>query len=1295
MTRYACLLWLAGLACAAAQEPLLYLPFDGDVQPAADAAPGARIKAGDDLSFVAGLRGRAAHIATDLRLARGKRFRVAAGTLAFWLRPAWAGADRKSRYLFCLYGHHSLKDPWRRNRWSLHAGGGKLRFWIVGDEPSNSIALEADIRAWRPGEWRSIALTWSGINSGRADAVLRLFVDGRLAAERRGARLTVGRVGDWIDIGRDSDASPDYADADYDEFYIYDRALSPAQIARAVALARAAAGTPIPPAPKPRPVPYWADANRPFRCRVLVTAVGSKAAVAARLPLDLQRDLNALGLRAVVEPGSLWLTRAEERTPLPFKLENDALLWRVPGDRPTAYDVYFAAARLDVSTPLFARWARRAWPHPPQATVPLPDYATDTYGDAWDFDEGDFECIDQWGNRPWCLRNKKVERGVLSMDVSEDPWFIWGNMWGQIDRAKRRVAIDLSKYPILKMRVRQSCPEAKWEIYGRTSGPRLRTYKFKVRGQGWQVVRIDLVRQARWSGVLRAFRIDPTAGVKRAHVEIDWVRLTNEAPATRRPVQVLPPQGRAVARLQVEVERTRVRVGSRQRVVVTAFDTAGRPAAGCPVTLRLLSSSDGRLEATQEHRTLRLRDAVRRGITDASGRVTVVIVHGSKPGRRCEPLVAEADFTTVHAISPLFELLRGLAHHYRVTPTKAVCLPVSRFPLQIEAQLVDALNNPVPAAGRVVRFFAPPGGTLSPPQATTDARGRARATLTVDPAKRWVYRVDARDDSGLAGRSAAISISYDRPKRNPIRLLPNGYFAYADGRPFVPLGGFYANWVHAPTPDGEWDKRISFTDATDEQKRRWMKFLADHGVTAMRFMLRTHRREGMEPMDVCGRVNRPLFAEALRYMDLAREFGLKFQLVVHEDYVKPAYFNLKHLRLFVLPQYAGEDLDALPAFQRRFVRDQRLIRDIGEKYTDPDVIACQDQYALELAEYLRGNPQVFAYELENEMVACPASWANHAVDVLHAADPQTLVCASHGGGGLRTADPLWWLRRTRIDFYNYHLYPHGTTSPAMDYGAVADVLTRYGRMAGRCLFGECVGDQFRLMKSVERRRWVVRDLIWLALTNGNPGVFFWNALGSEVREFKMAKDAMAQLDLATFRRARPRIGIDVRHPLDHDLYYRTAQGRKDLAMMGRYAQHYLSLGVDFDFTFEPARYPLRATLKEFKPPMPARRYFTFGPGWQLAYLARPDWSEALIYVRNFAGVELWECRVRGPQPWKQYLRKRAPAELHLRLNLPEGVYAARVYDLDEQSVSTREARFNGRLDFGRADHDFAIVLKRR
>jgi len=146
--------------------------------------------------------------------------------------------------------------------------------------------------------------------------------------------------------------------------------------------------------------------------------------------------------------------------------------------------------------------------------------------------------------------------------------------------------------------------------------------------------------------------------------------------------------------------------------------------------------------------------------------------------------------------------------------------------------------------------------------------------------------------------------------------------------------------------------------------------------------------------------------------------------------------------------------------------------------------------------------------------------------------------------------------------------------------------------------------------------------------------------------------------------------------------------------MGRYVQHYLSEGVDFDFTVTPGQYAQTSTLNEFAPPNPKQRYFSIDNGWQLKYLPREDWSEALVYVRNLAGIAPWDCRMGSRGQWRQYLRTRSPQPLRIRLNLPKGRYGLRVYDLDAQTVSAREARFNDTLDLGTTDHDFAIVVKK-
>ena len=310
-------------------------------------------------------------------------------------------------------------------------------------------------------------------------------------------------------------------------------------------------------------------------------------------------------------------------------------------------------------------------------------------------------------------------------------------------------------------------------------------------------------------------------------------------------------------------------------------------------------------------------------------------------------------------------------------------------------------------------------------------------------------------------------------------------------------------------------------------------------------------------------------------------------------------------------------------------------------------MACQDQYTRELFGLLKDNPQLFAWEFENEMVDCPESWSRHMAGVIRAADPVTPICASHGGGGLHTADALWWTHRSGIDFYTYHLYPHrGSTSEVIDFGAAADILTCYGRMAGVCMFGETAGDEFSYYPegADADRRFIMRDLVWFALANGNPGCFFWNARGIEVEQFRLANRITAGFDWREWKRQRPDVAVLCPHDWTGDKYYRSQQGLADYATMGRYAQHFLAAGADFDFAMDnSAGYAKTATLTTFEPFQPEAR-IRVGPGWQVRFNAREGYAEGYAYVRNFAGIHQWrEEGQGGVNRCDMFLRSRAVA----------------------------------------------------
>jgi hypothetical protein len=1026
----------------------------------------------------------------------------------------------------------------------------------------------------------------------------------------------------------------------------------------------------------------WPDVQRPYRAVVTLPAEKQpREQVYGTLPLDVAPDLARLGVRGTVDPATLRLVAHASGADVPAWEHDGRLEWAAgsaPSNSALEFDLYFRT----VPGPA-PRTALKSAPN-------VPDFFTDHFGQPCDFNDGGYGGITSWGNKPEYIRHKS-EGGLLKLDVAVDPYFIWGTMWGSEAPQRKPLRIDLRRYWVLELRVRQNVGKALWELYGRPVGhDDLLHHEFMVRGTNWQTVVVDLRHEAGWSGTLAALRIGPAKRIP-AHVEIDEIRLTPLQPATRGAVETAGTPDRPAARVTLTLNAAQPQVGTDQTVTVQVCDGSGRPVCGQSVRLALTPDSGGQLDSAAATPSLALNERTRRALSNKEG---VAVFHyraSRRAGTAADRLEAAAEFSRAPPAKLAVTVAAGAPHHYVVTPLRPCVARAEDPPLALTAQLADEFDNPLPGAPRPL-IWNVSGGTLPLAERQTSAAGLARATYHGEPANQWVGRVSVKDAAGLTGASAPISTLPGAPAPERVRLLPNGYFAVGQ-KPWLPLGGFYANWVGVPTADGEWDQRVSFTDATDEQIVAWLKFLKANGVTAERFMLRTHRKNGMEPMDIGGRVNPGLLAAFLHYLDLARPFGFRFLLVLHEDYTKPCYFNRGTLERFCLPWFGGEPLDALPAFQRRFIRDGDLLASIADKYTDPDVIACQDQYAREIVGLVKHHPLLFGYELENEMVACPAAWANHALATVRAADPEALCCVSHGGGGLHTADPAWWKARTAIDFYSYHLYPAGSTSPEMDYGLAVDVLTRYGSMGKPAFPGESAGDEFSTGPDRETRRWTMRDIIWLTLLNGNPGCFFWNARGSEVAEFKLAHEIAGRVDWGSFKRQRPALAVAVPHPLDDDRWFRSEAGQAAYAMLGRYALHYLNRGTAFDFVLESAGgYPLRASVAKFEPPEPPAADCTVSAGYQVKALVREGQTEALLYVRNFSGIKAWENP--PPRHWKMYLRERRPALLRVTPRLP-GRYEADSWDLDTGEHRRHTLQAGEPLELGMSEHDFAIHLQKR
>ncbi len=1268
---------------------LAYLPFDGAV--GVVLGQGGLRPLGELPATVPGLRGGAASLASDCRLEPGSVFPKAEGTFAVWLRAEWPADDRATHYLLSLYGDPSLPESWLHNRFALCEAGGRLGLTVYGAAAGEQLALEAEAGALRDGAWHHVACTWKGIGTGAV--TLRLYLDGSLVAEQSAPALSMGAFGTTIDIGRDSDGSPDYAAALLDDLFLYSRALTPEEIAAGVRQVRGGVAPAAVEASAPRAVEGWARPDLPYRVALtLPAAETTRPRSLARAELaTVLGQIAALREGRGLEPDTAVLVDASGARETALDCRTGMATWEEDaaevGAPERALMLYVGGAPgYEYVAPLVVATPAEPLAAPPTADTPTSDYAWETYRDAWDFDEGDTEEIDRFGDRPELIRDARVEDGVLTARVSEDPYIIWGTMWGAEDAGRRTVRIDVTRTNLLTLRVRQSVEYATWRILGRTAGSdSLQQYEFGVRGTGWQTIAIDLRREARWTGTLSAFRIDPTEKVE-AEIAIDWVRLTPSIRCAVGAVEALGEPSGAVARLELALADRSPVAGSEQTVTVRALDAAGAPVAGQPILVRLAEGSDGALQPTGA--AFALPGGGVRGLTDNAGSLRVSLTAGARAAERSATLLAASEFPTVEAAPVEIASIAGPPHHYVVLSPRVTIVPETETPLAIEAHVADACGNRLPLAGRRLSWSVE-DGMLEDAGAATDATGGASARFVPAMDRRWVYRIEVVDDQGLAGASGEVCVLPKGPRTEPVTLGPNGYFRMG-AEPFVPLGGFYAVWIpHAAPPGTEEGLDFGpFTRATEEEIHHWFGHLRDQGVTAMRLMLRTHESAGCEALDAGGRVNPRLFARVLRMLDIARRYGLCFLLTLHDDYDKPVYCNERNLEAFSLPAFEGVDLAALPEFQRRFLVERDLVAP-PERYTDPDAIACQDLYTREAVGYLRDNPALFGWELENEMVDCPASWVNHQLEVIRGVDPVTPICVSHGGGGLETADPLWWTTRTAIDFYTYHLYPLGTTTPDVDYGAGVDLLTRYGRMAGTCFLGESVGDEFSSFPAerLEDRRAMARDVIWLSLMNGNPGCFFWNARGHELAEFRLARAVTSRFDWTTWRRKRPSVALLVPHPLDSDKYYRTPEGRLDWGAMASACQTFLSYGADFDFATSSEGYAETHRPGEALLPPPDDRPFEPSRGYQLASLTREDARQGLLYLRCFAGVEPWEV---GPGR-SIYLRTRKPAPARVRLELPPARVTAHVWDLNTGEERTLEVAGTGTLELGTSDHDFAVL----
>jgi len=163
------------------------------------------------------------------------RLNVQEGTIDLWVQPNWDGGGKTERVLFDIVGS---PPHWNRFTIGVHPHTGRLIFDIVcAKETVENIwnadrYILADISNWKKGQWQRITATWKNVNSGKADAIMELFINGKKRGRRTGDRIAITELGDKIFIGASAEGEGKlrFWDGVIDEVAVYDRAKTQEEI---------------------------------------------------------------------------------------------------------------------------------------------------------------------------------------------------------------------------------------------------------------------------------------------------------------------------------------------------------------------------------------------------------------------------------------------------------------------------------------------------------------------------------------------------------------------------------------------------------------------------------------------------------------------------------------------------------------------------------------------------------------------------------------------------------------------------------------------------------------------------------------------------------------------------------------------------------------------------------------------------------------------------------------------------------------------------------------------------------
>ncbi len=213
-----------------------YLPLDGDANALVAKGNPMEMAEGVNAVFVEGKVGQGVHCGAKGQhrylayLVQSPHFlpnvRPEAGTIAFWVRPDWDGGEQtgdRYRHFFSI----------RSGLFYLYWHQGALTFSSTSRQLArHHYGPNASVAHWKAGEWHHLAVTWQRDPTTQRGHK-RLYVDGQLVGEAKDVLLDFDLAGALIVGGIDAELER-IADATIDEFAIWERELSPAEIRQLV-----------------------------------------------------------------------------------------------------------------------------------------------------------------------------------------------------------------------------------------------------------------------------------------------------------------------------------------------------------------------------------------------------------------------------------------------------------------------------------------------------------------------------------------------------------------------------------------------------------------------------------------------------------------------------------------------------------------------------------------------------------------------------------------------------------------------------------------------------------------------------------------------------------------------------------------------------------------------------------------------------------------------------------------------------------------------------------------------------